>query len=138
MPRRRARLTQPRDGVTAGRAQGNLWAAVSVNHAVLKQGQTKDLSIEFTLVNDGAKVIDPQIAESRILINGAELSVSGSILSTGLKDAQVKALSPGNNLQFGVALGDHFTEPGTYRVSWKGTGFQSPEIVIRVLPEKAR
>jgi len=116
----------------------NLWAAVSVNHAVFKQGQTKDLSVEFTLVNDGAKVIDPKIAESRILINGAELSVSGSILSQGLKDAQVKALSPGANLQFGVVLGDHFTAPGTYRVSWKGTGFQSPETVIRVLPEKAR
>ena len=47
---------------------------MSVNHAIFKAGQTKDLRIEFTLVNDGDKVIDPKIPESRIVINGKELS----------------------------------------------------------------
>jgi hypothetical protein len=36
-----------------------------------------------------------------------------------------------------VVLGDYLKEPGLYRVSWKGAGFQSSEIVLRVLPEKA-
>ena len=84
------------------------------------------------------ELIDPKIAESWIVINGKELSDSGLILSGGLKDAQVRAMSAGDNLQFAVGLGDHFTEPGTYRVCWKGTGFQSPEILLRILPVKAQ
>jgi hypothetical protein len=113
---------------------GSLWAALGVNHPVIRAGQTKDLRIECTLVNDGANAIDPKIAESRIIINGKELAHSGEIVCSGLTGAQPKALAPRNNLQFGLLLGDHFKEPGIYRVSWKGAGFQSPEIVFRILP----
>ncbi len=116
----------------------SLWAALSVNHTIFKTGQTKDLRIEFTLVNDGNKVIDPKILESRIVINDKELADSGLVVSSVPKEARFKALSPGDNLQLSVLLGDHFKEPGTYRVSWKGIGFLSPEIVLRILPEKAR
>jgi hypothetical protein len=83
-------------------------------------------------------VIDPKIRESRIVINGKELSDFGSILSSAQKGTASKALSPGGNLQFDCLLGDQFTEPGVYRVSWKGAGFQSSEIVLRILPEEAR
>jgi hypothetical protein len=117
--------------------KGNFWAGLSVNHPIFKAGQTKDLRIEFTLVNDGDKVIDPKIAESRILINGKELAEPRSIFGSASKAPPFKALSPGESLQFGVLLGDQFKEPGTYRVSWKGAGFQSSEIVVRILPEKA-
>jgi hypothetical protein len=129
---------QPETASQPAERQENLWAALSVNHPAFMQGRTEDLIIEFTLVNDGAKAIDPKIAESRIVINGKELADSGLILSGGLKDAQVRALSSGDNLQFAVGLGDHFTEPGTYRVSWKAAGFQSPEILLRILPEKSQ
>jgi hypothetical protein len=115
----------------------NLWAAMSINHAVFMTGQTKDLRIEFSLVNDGDQVIDPKIAESHIVINGKELTDSGSILKRSLKEATIKALSPGDTLQFGVVFGDHFKEPGTYRISWQGSGFQSSEIVLRIMAEKA-
>ena len=115
-----------------------IWAALSINHAVFKAGQIKDLRIEFSLVNQGNKVIDPKVPESHIVINGKELTDSGSILKHSLKDATTEALSPGDTLQFGVVLGDHFKEPGLYQVSWKGVGFQSSEIVLRILPEKAR
>lgn len=83
-------------------------------------------------------VIDPKIGESQIVINGEELGDSGSTLSKDLQHSQVKALAPGDNRQFSVVLGGHFKEPATYRVSWKGAGFQSSEIVIRILPDKAR
>ena len=79
---------------------GSLWAGLSVNHPIFKAGQTKDLRIEFTLVNDGDKVIDPKIPESQIVINGKELSDSGLILSSVQKGARFKALSPGESLQF--------------------------------------
>ncbi len=133
-----AALNAGKLGTTDQPKSVSLWAALSVNHPVFKAGQTKDLRIEFTLVNDGETVIDPKIPESRIIINGKELSDSGPILSNGLNTAHVKTLSPGNNLQFSVVLGDPFKEQGTYRVSWEGIGFQSEEIEFRVLPDKAQ
>ncbi len=117
---------------------GSLWAGLTVNHPIFRAAQTKDLRIEFTLANDGDQVIDPKIQESRIVINGKELSDSGTILSRVQKGARFSALPPGESLQFDCLLGDQFKEPGIYRASWKGTGFHSPEIVLRILPIEAR
>jgi hypothetical protein len=114
---------------------GNLWAGLSVNHPIFKAGQTEDLRIEFTLVNDGDKVIDPKIAESHIVINGNEFTEPGSVFG---KDTPFKALSPGESLRFDWLLGDYVKEPGIYQLFWKGAGFQSSEIVFRILPNKAR
>jgi hypothetical protein len=127
-----AKLTAP------DQKAGGLWAGLSVNHPIFKTGQTKDLRIEVTLVNDGDKLIDPKIAESRIIINGKELSDSGLILTSEQKGARFKALSPGESRQFACLLGDRFKEPGIYRVSWKGADFRSPEIMLRILAEQAR
>jgi hypothetical protein len=115
-----------------------LWAALTVNHSTFKQGQTKDLRIEFSLVNDRDVVIDPTIAESHIVINGNELADSGLILTSVAKGARFNALTPGESLQFSLLLGNQFKEPGTYRITWKGAGFQSTELVLRILPEQAR
>jgi hypothetical protein len=95
------------------------------------------LIVEFTLVNDGEATIDPKIGASRIVVNGTELEDSGLILGNGPRDARFDALPPGDNLRFVYALGDHFKEPGVYRVSWQGASFRSPEVEFRVLLEKA-
>jgi hypothetical protein len=87
------------------------------------------------LVNDGDKVIDPKIAESHIVINGNEFTDPGSVFG---KDAPFKALSSRESVRFDRLLGDYLKEPGVYQVSWKGAGFQSSEIVLRILPEKTR
>jgi len=134
----KASLSATKTSTTDKPKTGSLWAGLSVKHSIFKAGQTRDLRIEFTLVNDGDKVIDPKIAESRIIINGKELADSASVLTSTSKDAPFTALAPGQSLQFDCPLGDHFKEPGTYPASWKGAGFQSSEIVLRVLPEKAR
>jgi hypothetical protein len=138
-----ARFTQAGLGVTnsnnaAQPKAENLWAALAVNRPIFKHGQTKDLRVEFSLVNDGDKVIDPKIAESHIVINGKELADSGLILTGVAKDARFNPLAPGESLQFSLVLGNQFKEPGTYRVCWKGAGFQSSEVVLRILPETAR
>jgi hypothetical protein len=133
-----AALNAAKLGPTKQAKTGNLWAALTVNHSTFQQGQTKDLRIEFSLVNDGGKVIDPKIAESRIVIDGKELADPGSVFGTVPKDVRIKPLAPGESLKFSLLLGEHFKEPGTYRISWKGAGFQSSEMVLRILPEKAR
>ena len=129
--------SQPTMGAEADDRQGDLWAALGVSRPIFKLGQTADLRIDFTLVNDGDQVIDPEIAESRIVINGKELADSGLILGNAPKDTRLKALPPGDRLEFGSALGNYFNEPGIYRVSWKGTEFQSPEIVVRIMAENS-
>ena len=133
-----AALNAAKPGSTEQAKTGNLWAALTVSHSTFQQGQTKDLRIEFTLVNDGDQVIDPKIGESRIVINGKELAGSGLIFNSVAKDARFTALAPEESLQFNVLLGDHFKEPGIYGVSWKGVGFQSSEMVLRILPDTQR
>ena len=133
-----AALVATKLGTTDQPKAGSLWAALSASHAIFKAGQTIDLRIEFTLVNDGDKVIDPRIADSRIVSNGKERTDSGLILSSVEKGTRFMALSPGERLQFDCLLGDQFREPGTYRISWKGAGFESPEIMLRALPVEAR
>jgi hypothetical protein len=115
-----------------------LWAALRVNHAVLSPTEAKDLDVEFSLVNDGDAVVDPKLAESRILINGKVLEESGLILGNGPRDARARALGPGDHLRLAYALGDFFKKPGTYRVSWRGTNFQSSDVVFRVLGDEKR
>jgi hypothetical protein len=129
---------RPVAGSPAANHRGRLWAAVTLNHPVFEQGKTKDLSIEFTVVNDSDQTIDPKIAESVIVINGQDLADSARILSHGPRDTRYSALSPGDHLRFVYALGDPFRRPGVYRVSWRGEGFQSPEVVFRVLPRSGR
>ena len=110
-----AALAAAKLGTADQKQAGSLWAGLSVNHPIFKAGQTKDLRIEFTLVNDGNKVIDPKFADSRLVINGKELAESGLILSSFQKGARFKALPPGESLQFDCLLGDQFKEP-TYPI----------------------
>jgi hypothetical protein len=117
--------------------RGGFWAALSVNHSLFRKGDVKDLAIEFTLFNDGESVLDPRIADSRILVNGEEMADSGLILANGPRDARFSALPAKDELRFVYALGDRFKEPGVYRVSWKGKSFHSPDVVFRVLADKA-
>jgi hypothetical protein len=118
----------------AAGAVSGLWAAIGVNHTAFRPGETKDLFIEFTLINDGATNIDPKIVDSRVVINGKDLEDSARLLGSEPRDP----LPPGERLRFGFALGEHFQRPGVYRVSWRGEQFRSPEVAIRVLPEPAR
>jgi hypothetical protein len=126
----------PEEGLPAPNGVG-LWAALGVNHVVFRRGEVEGLNVEFTLVNDGEATIDPKIGESRIVVEGKELADSGLILGNGPRDARFAALPPGQCLRFSYSLGDYFKEPGIYRVSWRGANSRSPEVVFRVLPEKA-
>ena len=98
---------------------GSLWAALSINHAIFKAGQTEDLRIEFTLVNDDDKVIDTKIQESRIKINSEELADSALVLGASRKmTLQGVVARRQSSIQF--APRRPLQTPGTYRVSWKG------------------
>jgi hypothetical protein len=123
---------------TAANANSPLWSALSINHTVFRPEDLNSLTIEFTLVNDGKTPVDPKIPQSRIIVNGQERAESSRLLGSESRVARLQALPPGDPLRFALPLGDQFRTPGTYRVSWRGEDFQSPELSFRVLPEKAR
>lgn len=115
-----------------------LWAMISVNHPAFALDETKNLTVEFTLVNDGQNPIDPKIGDSRILIDGKELEQSSTILGQSApKDAGGGQLAPGKSMRFSCVLGRFFQEPGIYRITWVGPAFRSPDVAVRVLtPER--
>ena len=121
----------------AGKPAPKLWAAISVSHPVFDKGVTGDpFMIHFALVNDGDKTINPDVESSRLLVNGKDLKGWDFIIANGIRDDSWYALPPGDYLAFGYALGERFEKPGVYKVSWKGKGFASNEIVFRVHPTK--
>jgi hypothetical protein len=125
----------------ANKTKTKLWAGISVSQPVFvgKNDTVPGIfQINFTMINDGDKTIDPEISSSKLLINGKELKDWPILVSNGPKDNRFKALPPGDYLLFGSGLGKYFEEPGIYKVSWQGKAFQSNEIEFRVLPEKGK
>jgi hypothetical protein len=120
----------------AVKGQGDLWASITVSKAVFEEGEgTSSLQIHFALVNDGKKLVDPEIKSSQLLVNDKELKDWAFIIAGGPRDARFTALPPGDYLSFSYALGKHFAKPGIYKLHWKGKGFDAPEIVFRVVPK---
>src|SRR5687767_5038390 len=81
----------------ANQQQPKLWASLTVSRPLFHAGWTKELSVHFTLVNDGSATIDPKIESSKIIINGVELEDSGFILGNGPRDKRWGALPPGDS-----------------------------------------
>jgi len=120
----------------APESEARLWAAITVNKAVFEEGEgTKGLQIDFALVNDGKKVIDPEIEASQLFVNGKKLKDWDFQIAGGIRDDRFKALPPADNLTFSIAMGNQFEKPGIYKLHWKGKAFDAPEIVFRVVPK---
>jgi hypothetical protein len=124
-----------------------LWAAISVSHPVFdaEVWSQRPFLLHLALVNDGEKIIDPELDSSQLIVNGKEVGDDWTItIGNGPRDDRIEALPPGDHLEmtisfgrdFREALARHFREPGIYHVSWKGKRFESPAIVFRVMPRK--
>jgi hypothetical protein len=109
-------------------SEAPIWSSISVNELVFIAGSTANLQIYFTLVNDGAATIDPEIGASEIIVNGKTWADSYLIFGNGPRDNRFTALPPKDYLLFGYALGERFNEPGIYRVSWCRRARQNVEI----------
>ena len=96
-----------------------------------------DLSLHFTLINNGTAPFNPKLSESVLMIDGKALPQSGLILGNGPRDAHFESLPPGEKLQFVYGLGHYFSTPGKHQVYWEGKGFKSAPISINVRVEKS-
>src|SRR5262249_28991385 len=110
-----------------------LWAAITVQQAVIPKGRTNELTLTFAVVNDGDSTVNPGVASSRLFINGVELKEWAFINSNGPKTTFDSALPPKRTLLFSSGLGKYFQKPGVYVVMWEGEHFRAREIAFRVL-----
>jgi len=96
-----------------------------------------DLSLHFTLTNNGTVPFSPKLSDSQLIIDGKALPQSGLILGNGPRDASFESLPPGQKLQFVYGLGHYFRTPGKHQVYWEGKGFKSAPISINVRMENS-
>jgi hypothetical protein len=91
--------------------------------------------LTFILLNDSDVPINAVEGGWQIVIDGKELKDSDFIFGNGPGPVGgYGVLKPGESYELGkgLDLSRYFPEERTYKVSWKGKGFQSSTITIRV------
>jgi len=120
------------------KVENKLWAAVTVSHPIFEAGRANasdPFTVNFGLMNEGGTIVDPGVESSQLVVNGVELKDWPFIINNGPRDENWKALKAKDCLSFRYAMGEQFQKPGVYRLSWKGKGFQTAEVVFRVSPK---
>jgi hypothetical protein len=111
-----------------------IWAGVSASvrdattNAMFSVREVNRLMIGVALVNDGDAPIPFDRATTRLVINGEPVAVFDG---NGPVWTEVKPGKP-----FGASTGSvarYFSKPGLYKVQWKGEGFTSSVLEIRVI-----
>ncbi len=78
------------------KVEKKLWAAISVNRPVWVPGRrTEPLMLYFGLVNDGDKVVDPEITSTQLLVNGKELENWAMTVGSGPRESGGLRCPPG-------------------------------------------
>jgi hypothetical protein len=93
--------------------------------------------LTFTLLNDSDVPVNAVEGGWQIVIDGEELKDSDFIFGNGPSpDGGYGILKPGESYELGkgLDLSKYFPEEREYRVSWKGKGFQSSTITVKITP----
>ena len=125
-------------GIATGQVQPTpqLWAGISADSPMIELGSHPSIQLSFALINDSESTVNPGIDGSKLVINGQEWPESALLFGNGPRDSRYEALPAGDYLLFGSKTDTLFTEPGTYVVSWRGAGYESASITVRVLPQQ--
>ena len=95
--------------------------------------------LTLILLNDSEVPINAVEGGWQIVIDGNELKDSDLIFGNGPGPVGGYGnLKPGESYQLGkgLELSKYFPEEREYKVSWRGKGFQSSTITIRVTPKR--
>ena len=95
--------------------------------------------LAFILLNDSDAPINTVEGGWQIVIDGKELKDSDFIFGNGPGPVGgYGILKPGESYELskGLELSRYFPEEREYKVSWKGKGFQSSTITVRVTPKR--
>ena len=123
--------------------KAEIWAGLAVTSPTIGADDVTDarlFMVSFALVNDGDKNFAPteDVNTSKLFINGKELKEWPHVIRNGPREALGTELKTGESLRFGKAIGKYVTEPGVYKIQWKGKSFESPVVEFRVLPARPR
>jgi hypothetical protein len=113
-----------------------VWAGLSVDEPIFTAGSNTSAMFSFALMNDCPETVNADSAHWRLVINGEELKDSDMIFGNGPGSADGWGpLHSGDSYRFtkSLPLSRYFTTPGIYKVFWRGNGFESPKVTIRVI-----
>lgn len=91
--------------------------------------------VSFILLNDGETEADVAAGSWKIVIDDVELKDSGMIFGNGPQPiGGYQRLHPGATYQFWYELQatEYFARSGEHKVYWKGDGFRSSTVTVRV------
>lgn len=101
--------------------------------------ETPSVMLSFLLLNDSGVPLDVEAGSWRLVINGRELGDldTQQIFGNGpMPKGGYRVLRPGETYDFEkeLSIAKYFLPDGLYKVSWKGTAFQSPTISVKISP----
>jgi hypothetical protein len=90
------------------------------------------LDIEGAVHNRGPETVDPQVAASRLLVDGEPADVWGMAIANGLGDEREAGLPPGERVAFRRELpaGSVVPGPGRHRLVLVVRGTRSGPVVV--------
>lgn len=126
-------------GAQESKSQGNctgLHAGITAQMMQVTQGYSEpSVMVAFHLLNDSETAQTTAPESWKIVIDGKELSDSGWIFGNGPEPVGgYGTLATGSTFDFGTALpiAKYFPEIKEYRISWRGSHFQSPTVTFRI------
>ena len=94
--------------------------------------------VSFVLLNDGDGPVNSIEGGWTIVIDGVDLKDSSHILGNGVQpEGGWGILNPGESYEFGkeLEISKYFPKLGEHTLSWKGGGFQSSTIKVKITPQ---
>lgn len=114
-----------------------LHAGITAQLVQLKPGYTETAHVQlvFLLINDSDSAMDVNAGSWKIVIDGVELQDSDFIFGNGPRPiGGWTTLQAGQYYELGTALpiSKYFPGAGEHKVSWKGDGFRSSTITVKI------
>lgn len=114
-----------------------LHGGITAELVQMKPGYTEPAHVQLTflLINDSDSPLDVAAGSWKIVVDGIELADSGWIFGNGpMPTDGWKSLQPGQYYELGKALpaDKYFPDTGEHKVSWRGKGFQSATITVKI------
>ena len=103
----------------------------------LTMSERKNFKISIAATNEGGKVINPQLHEARLFVNGKESTVWSLAIGNGKREAKWFALPPGETVSMTwSSMGESLlTGPGLFRLALRLDEMQLAPIQVQVLAE---
>jgi hypothetical protein len=109
-----------------------VWAAVTVDSPIIPVNQPINVTFAASNLSDMPILMTELRDDTVLVINGKEWPDSRFNFSNGPHPV-ARFLQPGKSMMFLYQLSSVFSEPGLYRIVWRGKDFETLPIEFRVV-----